>query len=118
MAEFLRLSTLQVRDGIISSGAVSAAQFDAAVALLGGPGFWAFGPAGVAVMGQNLRCSPADRLAARHGDMTPPAARGDAVFREIVRRRQEKMSHDYLPTLRVGWRVCSITAERAKVKWE
>jgi SAM-dependent methyltransferase len=51
MAEFLRLSTLQVRDRIIGSGAVSAAQFDAAVALLGDPGFWAFGPAGVAVKG-------------------------------------------------------------------
>jgi SAM-dependent methyltransferase len=54
MAEFLRLSTLQVRDGIVGSGAVSAAQFDAANALLGDPGFWAFGPAGVAVRGQKL----------------------------------------------------------------
>src|SRR5215469_3071971 len=55
MAEFLRLSTLQVRDGIIGSGAVSAAQFDAAVALLADPGFWAFGPGCVAVRGQKPR---------------------------------------------------------------
>jgi hypothetical protein len=52
MAEFLRLSTLQLRDRIIGSGAVSAAQFDAANALLADPGFWAFGPGGVAVRGQ------------------------------------------------------------------
>jgi hypothetical protein len=52
MAEFLRLSTLQLRDRIVGSGAVSAAQFDAANALLADPGFWAFGPGGVAVRGQ------------------------------------------------------------------
>jgi hypothetical protein len=52
MAEFLRLSTLQLRDGIVGSGAVSAAQFDAANALFADPGFWAFGPGGVAVRGQ------------------------------------------------------------------
>jgi SAM-dependent methyltransferase len=55
MAEFFRLSALQVRDGIVGSGAVSAAQFDAAIALLGDPGFWAFGPGGVAVRGQRPR---------------------------------------------------------------
>jgi hypothetical protein len=55
MAEFFQLSVLQVRDGIVGSGAVSAAQFDSAIALLGDPGFWAFGPAGVAVRGQKPR---------------------------------------------------------------
>ena len=55
MAEFFRLSALQVRDGIVSSGALPAAQFDAAITLLGDPGFWAFGPGGVAVRGQNPR---------------------------------------------------------------
>ena len=52
MAEFLRLSTIQVRDGIVGSGSVSAAQFDTAITLLRDPGFWAFGPAGVAVRGK------------------------------------------------------------------
>ena len=55
MAEFFRLSTLQVRDRIVGSGAVSAAQFDAAIALFEDPGFWAFGPGGVAVWGQKPR---------------------------------------------------------------
>ena len=55
MAEFFRLSALQVRDGIVGSGAVSGAQFDAAIALLEDPGFWAFGPGGVAVRGQKPR---------------------------------------------------------------
>ena len=52
MAEFFRLSVLQVRDRIVGSGGVSAAQFDAGIALLGDPEFWAFGPGGVAVKGQ------------------------------------------------------------------
>jgi hypothetical protein len=52
MAEFLRLSTLQLRDRIIGSGAVPASQFDAANALFSDPGFWTFGPGGVAVRGQ------------------------------------------------------------------
>jgi len=52
IAEFFQLSVLQVRDRIVGSSAVSAEQFDAAVALLGDPGFWAFGPAGVGVKGQ------------------------------------------------------------------
>jgi hypothetical protein len=55
MAEFFRLSALQVRDGIVRSGAVATAQFDAAIALLEDPGFWAFGPGGVAVRGQKPR---------------------------------------------------------------
>jgi SAM-dependent methyltransferase len=55
IAEFFQLSALQVRDGIVGSGAVSAAQFDAAIALLEDPGFWAFGPGGVAVRGQKPR---------------------------------------------------------------
>jgi hypothetical protein len=38
MTEFFRLSALQVRDGIVRSGSVSAAQFDAAIAFLGDPG--------------------------------------------------------------------------------
>ena len=52
MAEFLHLSVLQLRDGIVGSGALSETQFDAATALLEDPGFWAFGPGGVAVMGR------------------------------------------------------------------
>jgi len=55
MAEFFHLSVLQVRDRIVGSGALSAVQFDAAIALLEDPGFWAFGPAGVAVRGQKPR---------------------------------------------------------------
>ena len=55
MAEFFQLSVLQVRDRIVDAGALSSAQFDAAVALLGDPGFWAFGPSGVAVSGQKRR---------------------------------------------------------------
>jgi len=55
MAEFFRLSTLQVRDRIVGSGAVSAAEFDAAIALFEDPEFWAFGPGGVAVRGQKPR---------------------------------------------------------------
>jgi SAM-dependent methyltransferase len=54
MAEFLRLSTLQLRDKIVGSGAVTTAQFKAAIALFEDPGFWAFGPGGVAVRGQKL----------------------------------------------------------------
>jgi SAM-dependent methyltransferase len=52
MAEFFHLSVLQLRDGIVGSGALSDAQFDAATALLEDPEFWAFGPGGVAVMGR------------------------------------------------------------------
>jgi len=52
MAEFLHLSVLQLRDGIVGSGALTDAQFDAATALLEDPQFWAFGPGGVAVMGR------------------------------------------------------------------
>jgi hypothetical protein len=55
MAEFFLLSVLQVRDGIVRSGAVATAQFDAAIALLEDAGFWAFGPGGVAVRGQKPR---------------------------------------------------------------
>jgi SAM-dependent methyltransferase len=52
MAQFFQLSVFQVRDRIIGSGSVSAMQFDAAIALLEDPAFWAFGPAGVAVRGR------------------------------------------------------------------
>jgi SAM-dependent methyltransferase len=52
MAEFFHLSVLQLRDRIVGSGALSDVQFDAATALLEDPEFWAFGPGGVAVMGQ------------------------------------------------------------------
>ena len=55
MAEFFQLSATQVRDGIVGSDAVSDAQFDAAIALLADPGFWAFGPGGIAVQGQKPR---------------------------------------------------------------
>ena len=55
MAEFFRLSVLQLRESIVGSGAVSAVQFDAAIALLEDPGFWAFGPGGVAVRGRKPR---------------------------------------------------------------
>jgi SAM-dependent methyltransferase len=52
MAEFFQLSGEQMRDKIISSDALSAERFDAGLALLDDPKFWAFAGAGIAVWGR------------------------------------------------------------------
>ncbi len=52
MAEFLQLSGEQVRDRVISTGAMSAERYEAGLALLGDPTFWAFAGAGIAVWGR------------------------------------------------------------------
>jgi len=52
MAEFFQVSAQQMRDEIISSGALNAERFDAAVTLLEDPKFWTFGCACVAVWGR------------------------------------------------------------------
>jgi SAM-dependent methyltransferase len=52
VAEFFQLTGEQMRDKVISRGAMSADRFDAALALLDDPTFWAFAGAGVAVWGR------------------------------------------------------------------
>jgi SAM-dependent methyltransferase len=52
MAKFFQLSGEQMREQVISSGALSADRFDAAFALLDDPKFWAFAGAGIAVWGR------------------------------------------------------------------
>jgi SAM-dependent methyltransferase len=52
MAEFFQLTDEQMRDKVISSGALSAERFDAGLALLDDPKFWAFAGAGIAVWGR------------------------------------------------------------------
>lgn len=52
MGEFYRISGEQMRDKVLSSGALTAERFDAALALLADPAFWAFAGAGVAVWGR------------------------------------------------------------------
>jgi hypothetical protein len=51
-AEFQQLSGEQMREKIISSGALSIERFDAAMMLLNDPTFWAFGGANIAVWGR------------------------------------------------------------------
>jgi len=52
-ARFLQLSARQVRDKVVSgSGTMTAERFDAALALLDDPTFWAFAGAGIAVWGR------------------------------------------------------------------
>ena len=51
MAEFFRLTGEQMRDKVISSGALSADRFDAGLALLDDPKFSAYAGAGIAVWG-------------------------------------------------------------------
>jgi ubiquinone/menaquinone biosynthesis C-methylase UbiE len=57
MAEFFRLTGEQMRDKIISSGALPAERFDAGLALLDDPKFWAFAGAGIAVWGRQPNSS-------------------------------------------------------------
>jgi 2-polyprenyl-3-methyl-5-hydroxy-6-metoxy-1,4-benzoquinol methylase len=52
IAEFFRLTGEQMRDRVISAGALSAERFKAALALLDDPKFWAFAGAGIAVWGK------------------------------------------------------------------
>ena len=52
MAEFFQLSGEQMRDKVISSGALSGKRFDAGLALLNDPKFLAFAGAGIAVWGR------------------------------------------------------------------
>ena len=52
MAEFWQVSGEQIRDKVTSSGALTADRFDAAIALLRDPTFWAFAGAGIAVWGR------------------------------------------------------------------
>lgn len=52
MAEFFTLTAEQMRDRMISSGAIDAEGIDSALALLASTDFWAFGGGGVAVWGQ------------------------------------------------------------------
>jgi SAM-dependent methyltransferase len=52
LAEFFKLTGDQMRDRVISSGALSPERFDAGMALLDDPKFWAFGGAGIAVWGK------------------------------------------------------------------
>jgi hypothetical protein len=52
IAEPFQLTGEQMRDKVITSGALSAERFDAGLALLGDPKFWAFAGAGIAVWGK------------------------------------------------------------------
>jgi SAM-dependent methyltransferase len=52
MAEFLRLTAEQVRAKIVHCGALDGGRFGAAMALLGDPAFWAFGPGTIAAWGR------------------------------------------------------------------
>jgi hypothetical protein len=52
VAEFFQLTAEQMRDEVVSSGALSAERFDAGLALLDDPKFWAFAGAGIAVWGR------------------------------------------------------------------
>lgn len=52
VAEFFALTADQMRERMLSSGAMSRQRLDDALALIGSPDFWAFGGGGVAVWGQ------------------------------------------------------------------
>jgi SAM-dependent methyltransferase len=52
MAKFFQLTGKQMRDKVIASGNLSGERFDAAVALLDDPRFWALAGAGIAVWGK------------------------------------------------------------------
>lgn len=52
IAEFFQLTGHQIRDSVITSGALTAERFDSAMALLDDRAFWAFAGAGIAVWGQ------------------------------------------------------------------
>ena len=52
MAEFFQLTGEPMREKVIESGALSAERFEAGLALLSDPNFWAFAGAGIAVWGR------------------------------------------------------------------
>jgi SAM-dependent methyltransferase len=52
VAEFFTLTAEQMRDRLLTSGALTADKLDRALALLVSPDFWAFGGGGVSVWGQ------------------------------------------------------------------
>jgi len=52
MAEFRQLTSAQMRDKMLTTGALKVEHFDAAMALLQDPTFWAFAGAGIAVWGR------------------------------------------------------------------
>jgi SAM-dependent methyltransferase len=52
VAQFFQLTGQQMRDRVITAGAMSEERFDAAMALLDDPSFWAFAGAGVTVWGK------------------------------------------------------------------
>jgi SAM-dependent methyltransferase len=57
IAAFFQLSGEQMRDRVIASGALSAERFNAAMALLDDPTFWACAGAGIAVWGRRPKDS-------------------------------------------------------------
>lgn len=52
VAEFFSLTAEQMRERMVSSGAMSAERIDEALALLASPDFWAFGGGGIAMWGR------------------------------------------------------------------
>ena len=52
IAAFFQLTGEQIRDTMLAAGALSAERFEAALALLDDPTFWAFAGAGIAVWGR------------------------------------------------------------------
>ena len=52
IAELFQLTGEQIRDKMLAAGGISAERFEAALALLDDPTFWAFAGAGIAVWGQ------------------------------------------------------------------
>jgi SAM-dependent methyltransferase len=52
MAEFFQITGQQMRERVIASGALSGERFDAGLALLAEPNFWAFAGADIAVWGR------------------------------------------------------------------
>lgn len=70
VAEFFQFTAAQIREQVIASGALSAKRFDAGVALLKDPDFWAFAGAGIGVWG---------KLPARFEPRRIASARGPTV---------------------------------------
>jgi 2-polyprenyl-3-methyl-5-hydroxy-6-metoxy-1,4-benzoquinol methylase len=52
VAEFFQFTAAQMREQVIASGALSAKRFDAGIALLKDPDFWAFAGAGIGAWGK------------------------------------------------------------------
>jgi len=74
IAEFFQFTAAQMREQVIASGALSAKRFDAGVALLKDPDFWAFAGAGIGVWGKAPQRGKHRRVATAPtlGRMTPP----------------------------------------------